>query len=70
MAALRQLAASWTTRGMLNVNIDPESVRNLLDPIQYQVLSWQDCLRMARGEVPLQIELKTILEGNVWATFA
>ena len=33
---------------VLNVNIDQESVVNLLDPIQYQVLSWQDRLRMAR----------------------
>jgi hypothetical protein len=38
VAALRQLAASWTTRGLLNVNIDQESVVNMLDPIQYQGL--------------------------------
>jgi hypothetical protein len=79
MAALRQLAASWTTRGLLNVNIDQESIVNMLDPIQYQVLScWQDRLRMARGRCHCKLSLKqydyemfgTILSGMIYTESA
>jgi hypothetical protein len=67
VAALGQLSASWTTRGVLNVNIDQKSIVNLLDPIQYQVLSWQDRLRMARGRCHCKLSLKQYDPELFWA---
>src|SRR5260370_42286159 len=58
MTAPGQFAARWTTRGLLNMNIDQEPAVNPLSLIEYQLLSWQYRLRMARGRCHCKLSLK------------
>jgi hypothetical protein len=58
VTAPRHFAALWTMGRLPNVNVDQESVVQMLDLIQYQILSGQYRLRMARGSCHCKLSLK------------
>jgi hypothetical protein len=58
VTAPRRFAARWTMSGLLNMNIDQEPAVNVLYVVEYQRLSWQYRLRMARGRCHCKLSLK------------
>src|SRR3984957_11976633 len=66
VTAPRHFAALWTTGGLLNVNIDKESVVRMLVLIQHQMLGRQYRLRMARGRGHCKLSFKQSSNKLFW----
>jgi len=66
VTAPRHFAALWTTGCLLNVNIDHESVVQMFDLIQHQILGRQYRLRMARGRRHCKLSLKQSRDRLFW----
>ena len=66
VTAPRHFAALWTTGGLLNVNIDQESVVQMRELIQYQILGGQYRFANGSGRCHCKLSLKQSSNKLFW----